>query len=147
MYLTIRMPSCLKIQCFNSTPSPNEVSEVFQGNLLLTVQHMFHLWDAMSLHWSSRDPPLPPEPSLRKGKNLQRAGKYYKHGPLLTQTISFSPKSVTWQFLFTCQGLPQNIIPTSQQFWTYYIINSSICFQLYMLLSTRPHMFFIICLS
>ena len=78
------MPSCLKIQCFNSTPSPNEVSEAFQGNLLLTVQHMFHLWDAMSLHWSSRDPPLPPEPSLRKGKNLYRAGKYYKHGPLLT---------------------------------------------------------------
>ena len=84
MYLAIRMPSCLKIQCFNSAPSPNEVSEAFQGNLLLTVQHMFHLWDAMSLHWSSSDPHTFPQPLPREAKNLSRAGKYCKHGPLLT---------------------------------------------------------------
>ena len=43
---------CSTIQFFNSLPSLNTVSEAARGNLLLTVQHLCDIWDAMPLHWS-----------------------------------------------------------------------------------------------
>ena len=43
---------CLSIQCFDSPPFFNTVSQTTSSYLLLTVQHLRDLWDVMPHHWS-----------------------------------------------------------------------------------------------
>ena len=137
MYLTIRMPSCLKIQCFNSTHSPNEVSEAFQGNLLLTVQHMFHLWDAMSLHWSSSDPPPPPpNPRLEKERIYRGLGSIVSMGLCSHSQFPFHQKVLLGSFYLRVRDCHRTLFQPLSSFGpttlliVLYVFSSICCYRL-----------------
>ena len=60
---------CSSIQIFIHSLFSNTVSEATLGTLPFTVQHLYHLWDAMPCHWL---PVLPTQPLPREIEGFSR---------------------------------------------------------------------------
>ena len=79
---------CSSTQFFNSPPFPNTVSKDSFGTLLLTVQYLYDLRDAMPHHWL----PSTYHPTLsREAEDFPRGDKYPKDVPLLTFLAYLEP--------------------------------------------------------
>ena len=106
---------CSSIHFFNSLPFPKTVSQAVLGTLSLTVQHQCDLRDTIPLYCS----PITSHPTLTgEAEGFPKAGKYPKHVTLPTYLDYLQPSSISWQVLFTCQGLLRNI---SLAFWLLYV--------------------------
>ena len=79
---------CSSTQFFNSSPFSNTVSQGTFGTVLLTVQYLCDLRNAMSRHLS----PSTSHPTLpREAEDFLRRGKYPKGVPLPTFLAYLKP--------------------------------------------------------